>query len=116
MLEPSKEMRLEAARAGHLERRFSLPMERILLSERVGYDALFTAEGFGSEGFVPLGYVAGHTRHLKLGTRIAQVTGRVVLDNGAFLQMSAFLIVVDVAVFWLAKVAFQRENILVRWR
>src|SRR5439155_1733643 len=47
---------------------------------------------------------------------IAQVTGRVVLDNGAFLQMSAFLIVVDVAVFWLAKVAFQRENILVRWR
>ena len=47
---------------------------------------------------------------------IAQVTGQVVLDNGAFLQMSAFLIVVDVAVFWLAKVAFQRENILVRWR
>jgi ABC-2 type transport system permease protein len=47
---------------------------------------------------------------------IAQVTGRVVLDNGAFVQMAAFLIVVDLAVFLLAKLAFQRENILVRWR
>ena len=28
------------------ERRFSLPMERILYSEQLGYDALFTAEGF----------------------------------------------------------------------
>src|SRR3989442_890759 len=47
---------------------------------------------------------------------ILQVTGRVVLDNGAFLQMALLLVVIDVAVFWLAKVAFQRENILVRWR
>jgi len=47
---------------------------------------------------------------------IAQVTGRVVLDNGAFLQMTTVLIVLDLAVFWLAKIAFQRENILVRWR
>jgi ABC-2 type transport system permease protein len=51
-----------------------------------------------------------------VGLGIAQVTGRVVLDNGAFLQMSLFLIALDVAVFWLARVAFQRENILVRWR
>jgi ABC-2 type transport system permease protein len=47
---------------------------------------------------------------------IAQVTGRVVLDNGAFFQMTLILVVLDLAVFWLAKVAFQRENILVRWR
>ncbi|HEV8535671.1 MAG TPA: ABC transporter permease [Candidatus Limnocylindria bacterium] len=51
-----------------------------------------------------------------VGLGIAQVTGRVVLDNGAFFQMTLFLIVVDVAVFWLARLAFQRENILVRWR
>jgi alkanesulfonate monooxygenase SsuD/methylene tetrahydromethanopterin reductase-like flavin-dependent oxidoreductase (luciferase family) len=56
--------------------RFEVPTERILLSERLGYDAVFTAEGFGSEGLVPLGYIAAHTNHLKLGTRIAQVTGR----------------------------------------
>jgi len=51
-----------------------------------------------------------------VGLGIAQVTGRVVLDNGAFLQMTIVLIVLDVAVFWLARLAFQRENILVRWR
>lgn len=51
-----------------------------------------------------------------VGLGIAQVTGRVVLDNGAFLQMTIVLIALDLAVFWLARVAFQRENILVRWR
>jgi alkanesulfonate monooxygenase SsuD/methylene tetrahydromethanopterin reductase-like flavin-dependent oxidoreductase (luciferase family) len=58
------------------DRVFEVPMERILLSERLGYDAVFTTEGFGSECFTPLGYVAGHTTHLKLGTRLARVTGR----------------------------------------
>jgi len=51
-----------------------------------------------------------------VGLGIAQVTGRVVLDNGAFLEMTIFLIVLDIAVFWFARLAFQRENILVRWR
>jgi ABC-2 type transport system permease protein len=47
---------------------------------------------------------------------IAQVTGRVVLDDQSFLRTTVFLIAVDVIVFFAAKVAFQRENILVRWR
>ena len=51
-----------------------------------------------------------------VGLGIAQVTGRVVLDNQAFLQFTAFLIVVDLAVFVFARLAFQRENILARWR
>lgn len=51
-------------------------MERILLSEQLGYDAVFTAEGYGSEGLVPLGYIAAHTTRLKLGTRITEVTAR----------------------------------------
>lgn len=58
------------------DRRFSVPIERIRYSEELGYDAVFTAEGFGSEGLVPLGYIAAHTSRLKLGTRVAQVTGR----------------------------------------
>ncbi|WP_236593130.1 MULTISPECIES: LLM class flavin-dependent oxidoreductase [Mycobacterium] len=58
------------------DRRFSVPLERIRYSEELGYDAVFTAEGYGSEGLVPLGYIAGHTSRLKLGTRIAQVTSR----------------------------------------
>ena len=51
-----------------------------------------------------------------VGVGIAQVTGRVVINNEAFIQFSAVLVVVDIAVFLLAKLAFQRENILVRWR
>ncbi len=51
-----------------------------------------------------------------VGLGIAQVTGRVILDNGAFAQFTAVLLLIDVAVFFLAKLAFQRENILVRWR
>lgn len=58
------------------DRRFNVPLERIRYSEELGYDAVFTAEGYGSEGLVPLGYIAGHTSRLKLGTRIAQVTSR----------------------------------------
>ena len=51
-----------------------------------------------------------------VGIGIAQVTGRVVINNEAFLQFALLLIAIDAAVFWLAKLAFQRENILVRWR
>ena len=58
------------------ERQFKLPLERIHLSERLGYDAVFTAEGFGSDSLVPLGYLAAVTERLKLGTRIMEVTGR----------------------------------------
>jgi alkanesulfonate monooxygenase SsuD/methylene tetrahydromethanopterin reductase-like flavin-dependent oxidoreductase (luciferase family) len=58
------------------DRLFEVPMERILRSEQWGYDAVFTAEGWGSECFMPLGYVAAHTKHLKLGTRVLRITGR----------------------------------------
>jgi len=58
------------------DRRFSVPLERILLSEELGYDAVFTAEGHGSDALTPLGLIAGRTKRLKLGTRILQVPGR----------------------------------------
>jgi ABC-2 type transport system permease protein len=51
-----------------------------------------------------------------VGLGIAQVTGRVVIDNEAFLEFSVVLVAIDLAVFFLARLAFQRENILVRWR
>jgi len=47
---------------------------------------------------------------------IVQVTGRVVLDDSSFVQTGVLLIAIDVVVFFAAKVAFRRENILVRWR
>jgi ABC-2 type transport system permease protein len=47
-----------------------------------------------------------------VGLGIAQVTGRVVIDNATFIGFSTFLIALDLAVFFMAKLAFQR----VRWR
>ncbi len=58
------------------DRDFRVPIERIKACERYGYDAVFAAEGFGSDCSTPLGHVAAHTSRLTLGTRIAQVTGR----------------------------------------
>src|SRR5207248_837825 len=51
-----------------------------------------------------------------VGIGILQVTGRVVLNNESFVGTAIFLLVCDVLVFFLARVAFQRENILSRWR
>ena len=51
-----------------------------------------------------------------VGIGIAQVTGQVVLNNDSFIRFTILLIAVDIAVFFLARLAFQRENILVRWR
>jgi ABC-2 type transport system permease protein len=51
-----------------------------------------------------------------VGLGIAQVTGRVIINNDAFLQFAAVLVAIDAAVFFFARVAFQRENILSRWR
>jgi ABC-2 type transport system permease protein len=51
-----------------------------------------------------------------VGLGILQVTGRIVLNNESFISTATFLIVSDTLVFWLARVAFQRENILSRWR
>ena len=51
-----------------------------------------------------------------VGIGIAQVTGRVVLNNESFVGTAVFLVVVDAIVFAAARVAFQRENILSRWR
>lgn len=51
-----------------------------------------------------------------VGLGIAQVTGRVIINNDAFARFALFLVAVDVLVFALARLAFQRENILSRWR
>jgi alkanesulfonate monooxygenase SsuD/methylene tetrahydromethanopterin reductase-like flavin-dependent oxidoreductase (luciferase family) len=44
-----------------MSRRFEIPIERIKLTEQLGFDAVFTAEGTGSDALTPLGYVAAVT-------------------------------------------------------
>ena len=53
-----------------------LPMERILLAERLGYDSIWTAEAYGSDAVTPLAFIAAHTTRIRLGTGIMQLAAR----------------------------------------
>ena len=56
---------------------FGVPRERVIASERWGYDAIFTAgDTHTSDALTPMGYIAAITERIKIGTRIASVTGR----------------------------------------
>lgn len=61
---------------GYSGAEMSLPMERILLAERLGYDSLWTAEAYGSDAISPLAFIAAHTRHIRLGTGVVQLAAR----------------------------------------
>ena len=45
-------------------------------AEKLGYDAVFTAEAWGSDVFTPLAWIGAHTSKIRLGTGIAQLSAR----------------------------------------
>ncbi len=45
-------------------------------AERLGFDAAWTAESWGSDAFSPLVYLAAHTKRIRLGTGIVQMSAR----------------------------------------
>ncbi|XOV90701.1 MAG: LLM class F420-dependent oxidoreductase [Pseudomonadota bacterium] len=45
-------------------------------AERLGYDAIFTAEAWGSDVFTPLAWMGAHTSRIRLGTAVAQLSAR----------------------------------------
>lgn len=45
-------------------------------AEKLGYDAVFTAEAWGSDVFTPLAWIGAHTEKIRLGTGIAQLSAR----------------------------------------
>ena len=45
-------------------------------AERLGYDAIFTAEAWGSDVFTPLAWMGAHTERIRLGTAVAQLSAR----------------------------------------
>ncbi len=61
---------------GYSGRDLRVPIERIRLAERLGYDSVWSAEAYGSDAWSPLAYIAALTRHIRLGTGIAQLAGR----------------------------------------
>ncbi|WP_018658520.1 LLM class F420-dependent oxidoreductase [Actinomadura flavalba] len=50
--------------------------ETVLAAERLGYDAVFTAEAYGSDAFTPLAWYAARTSRIRLGTAVAQLSAR----------------------------------------
>ncbi len=53
-----------------------LPIEKVQLAERLGYDSVWTAEAYGSDADSPLAYLAAKTERIKLGTAVIQLAGR----------------------------------------
>ena len=53
-----------------------LPIERVLLAERLGYDSVWTAEAYGADALTPLAYLAAVTSTIKLATGIVQISAR----------------------------------------
>lgn len=50
--------------------------ELVAAAEESGFDAIFTAEAWGSDAFTPLAWWGRETSRLKLGTSIVQMSGR----------------------------------------
>jgi F420-dependent oxidoreductase-like protein len=46
------------------------------LAEKLGFDSVWTAEAYGSDVFTPLAWVGAHTKKIKLGTGIVQISAR----------------------------------------
>ena len=45
-------------------------------AEAIGYDSIWTAEAWGSDVFTPLSWIGAHTKKIRLGTGIAQISAR----------------------------------------
>jgi F420-dependent oxidoreductase-like protein len=50
--------------------------ESIAEAERLGYDSIWTAEAYGSDGLTPLAWWGRETERLRLGTAITQMSAR----------------------------------------
>jgi F420-dependent oxidoreductase-like protein len=51
-------------------------LEKLVEAEKLGFDAAFTAEAWGSDAFTPLAWWGSRTSRIRLGTSIVQVSAR----------------------------------------
>src|SRR5713226_8548697 len=54
----------------------SLPIDRVLEAERLGFDSVWTSEAYGSDAITPAAWVLARTSKIKLGTAIMQMPAR----------------------------------------
>ncbi len=57
-------------------RELRIPWDTVLEAERLGFDSVWTAEIYGADAVTPLAHLAARTRHLRLGSAVAQVAAR----------------------------------------
>ena len=57
-------------------RDFDSQVDFVVEAEKLGVDAVWTAEAWGQDAIVPLAYVAAKTQKIKLGTGIMQISAR----------------------------------------
>jgi len=58
-------------------RDFEKQVEYVVEAEKLGVDAVWSAEAWGQDAIAPLAYLAGRTRRIRLGTGIMQISARV---------------------------------------
>ena len=51
-------------------------VERAVEAEKAGFDAVWSAESWGSDAFTPLALIAAHTERIKLATGVVQLSAR----------------------------------------
>jgi F420-dependent oxidoreductase-like protein len=61
---------------GYSGARLDFSIDLVKLAERRGYDAVWTAEAYGSDAMTPLAWIAAQTSRIRLGTAIAQLAAR----------------------------------------
>lgn len=58
-------------------RDFDKQVEYVVEAEKLGVDAVWSAEAWGQDAIAPLAYLAGRTSSIRLGTGIMQISARV---------------------------------------
>jgi len=53
-----------------------IPVKRVQLAERLGFDSVWTAEIYGQDAITPLAYLAGQTERIRFGTAVIQAAAR----------------------------------------
>lgn len=61
---------------GYSGANLKIPLDNVMLAERLGYDSVWTAEAYGSDAITPLAFIAAHTDRIRLGTAVLQLAGR----------------------------------------
>jgi len=58
------------------KRDFDQQVEYVVEAEKLGVDAVWTAEAWGQDAIAPLAYLAARTKRIRLGTGIMQISAR----------------------------------------